>query len=233
MSLKKSRLIMLIFSLVFAIGTIAFFPSTKESVSADETTYTITFAYDNQVLTTKEVNHGDNLTKADFPLSQLPVISENEMFVWFCVKGDEQTSINYDLFNGDDDTIIVENINSNLTLYPLIFRDPSKAHEVTFKLPDGNSITIKVLDGDDCQEPDVPLGFCERVSYSKSLKNIREDMTVEVTIDKTMKYVFLIGCATALLTSIVVIVVVILKVVNAPEGDDEDDIEDIEQPSTK
>lgn len=213
---------------------VAFFPHTTNTVSADDGKHTITFKYNNQVIATKEVNHGDNLTKADFPLSQLPTISENEMYVWFCVKNDTISSaIKYDLFDGDENTVIYENVDSDLIFYPTAFKDPSKAHTVVFKLPDGTETSMEVLNGDDCPEPDVPLGFCERVSYSKSLKNIREDMTIEVTIDKTMKYVFLIGCATALLTSIVVIVVVILKVVNAPEDDDEDDIENIEQSSTK
>jgi len=47
-------------------------------------------------------------------------------------------------------------------------------------------------------------------------------MTVNVSIDNTLKFVFMAGCGALLITSIVVIVVIIFKTLRLPDDDDED-----------
>lgn len=235
MSQKIFKPLYLIITVLIAITAVVFFPSPNAEVRAeDPTTYTVTFVYSNQTLKTMTVPAGGNLKESDLPSSQLPQLGENDMFVWFYTNGSTLETIKYSLIDGNQstDNVLISNINSNLTLYPEVYKDPSKQHKVTFKFPDGTQTTMTVYHGEDCEDPDYPLGFCERVVYSASLKNIKEDMTIEVTIDQTMKYIFLIGCATALLASIVVIVIVILKVVNAPENDDDED-ETIEEKDTE
>lgn len=230
MSQKKFKPLYLIITVLIAITAVVFFPSPNTEVRAlDPTTYTATFVYGDQILDTRIVTAGGNLKESDLPIaSKLPQLGENDMFLWrysYEITPETLTTINYSLTDGDPstDNVLISNINSNVTLYLIIQKDPTKQHKVTFKFPDGTQTTMTVYHGEDCEDPDYPLGFCEKVVYSASLKNVKEDMTIEVTVDQTMKYIFLIGCATALLASIVVIVIVILKVVNAPENDDDED----------
>ena len=229
MTQVKHKLRFLIASLLLAIIAVVFLPATSHNVFADTepVKHTVTFTYNGQTLRTRQVEDGGNIKKSDFPLSELPEIGENDMWVWMYTSGENLISISYSAFNGEDDRVLVSNITQDINLYPTVFKNPDKTHKVIFRLPDKTEVILTVYNGEDCPEPDIPLGFCERASYSSSLKNIREDMTIDVTIDRTMKYIFLIGCGTALLASIVVIVVVILKVVNAPEDDDDENEEEI------
>lgn len=225
MKTKKTNVsLLLITTMVLSILAIMFFPSVKNPVFADTTTRTITFTYNGETIKTITLEDGESLKEKDFPIDKLPTLNENDMYIWSYTTGETFNTIKYGLFTGDPEGIILPNVTSDITLSPKAVKNPSKTHEVVFMLPDGSSITMLVYNGEDCQEPDVPLGFCERVNYSASLKNIRENMTIKVTIDRTMKYIFLIGCGTALLASIVVIVIVILKVVNAPDDDDDEDM---------
>lgn len=232
MKTKKSSVsLLLITTMMLSILAIMFLPSAKNNVFADPTTHTIEFAYNGETIKTLTIEDGASLKESDFPIDLLPTLDENDMYIWSYTTGETFNTIKYGLFTGNPDGIIISNITSDMVLSPKVVKNPSKTHEVVFILPDGSSITMLVYNGEDCQEPDVPLGFCERVNYSASLKNIRENMTIKVTIDHTMKYIFLIGCGTALLASIVVIVIVILKVVNAPDDDDEDETPVSETPT--
>jgi len=224
MTHSKHKFRFLIATLLVAIIAVVFLPAANHSVFADPdpVTHTVTFSYNGTTLKTMTVEDGGSLKKSDFPMSELPEIGENDMYVWMYTSGTTLISISYSAFNSEEDRVVVSNITQDINLYPSVFKNPDKTHKVTFRLPDDTEVVLTVYNGEDCPEPDIPLGFCERASYSSSLKNIREDMTIDVTIDRTMKYIFLIGCGTALLASIVVIVVVILKVVNAPEDDDDE-----------
>jgi len=121
---------------------------------------------------------------------------------------------------------VLENITSDIVFWA-IKQDISKKHEVTFIMPDSTVVTKFVSDGETVDEPIYDLGFCERIKYDKSLENIREDMTINVTIDNTFKYVFMAGCFALLVTSLVVIVVIVFKSFKDTDEDDEyDDLED-------
>ena len=219
---KRSIFAILITSVMLMIAVALFYVPVNK-VYADPTTYTITYSKQGVTILTTSIEQGSNLTEADIPLEMLPEIGENEMIYFMYTMGEDGTLLSAKR-TGNDSNVIISNIQGNVFIYAQVFKDPSKQHKVTFNFPDGSQTTMTVYNGEDCPAPDYKLGFCERAKYSASLKNIREDMTIDVTVDKSLKYVFMIGCGTVLLAGIVVIVVIILKLVNTPEDDDDSDI---------
>ena len=60
---------------------------------------------------------------------------------------------------------------------------PGDTYIVTFVFPDGTTEDVGVLHGDNIAlPPKVPVSFGQLVVYSKSLKNITESMTVEISV---------------------------------------------------
>lgn len=221
MTKSKHSIFAILITAVMLMIAVAFFYAPLNKVYADPVSYTITYSKQGVTVLTSTIEQGSNLTEADIPVEILPEIGENEMIYFMYTIGTDGTLLSAKR-TGNDSNVIISNIQGDVFIYAQVFKDPSKQHKVIFNFPDGSQTTMTVYNGEDCPEPDYKLGFCERAKYSASLKNIREDMTIDVTVDKTLKYVFMIGCGTVLLAGIVVIVVIILKLVNTPEDDDDD-----------
>lgn len=223
--MKKNKLstFAIFIASVMLMITAVFFVVPNSTVFADETKHKITFAKQGATVLQVDIEHGSALAESDIPSSMLPEIGENELVYFMYTIGSSGTLLSKK-YTGNPATIIIENVTDDIYIYAQTFKDPAKQHKVVFNLPDGSQTTLTVYNGEDCPAPDYKLGFCERAKYSASLKNVREDMTVDVTVDKTLKYVFVIGCGTILLAGIVVIVVIILKLVNTPEDDDDENL---------
>jgi len=216
-----------VLALVFSVGVFA----APGEAYADNNTYTITFkcsGADNSnaaVIKSVVVDEGDSLLLSDMPKEGdegLPRI-ENNKYIWFYVVDGKLIRAT---IPAEETGVVLENITSDIVFWA-IKQDISKKHEVTFIMPDSTVVTKFVSDGETVDEPIYDLGFCERIKYDKSLENIREDMTINVTIDNTFKYVFMAGCFALLVTSLVVIVVIVFKSFKDTDEDDEyDDLED-------
>jgi len=94
-------------------------------------------------------------------------------------------------------------------------------------MPDETIVTKTVVDGGTVDAPIPELGFCQRVKYDKPLANVTGDMTVNVKIDNTLKYIFISVSFALLITSLVVIVVIVFRVLRIPD-DEEDDLAPID-----
>lgn len=197
-------------------------------VKADNPSYSVTFKKGDTILKSMSVEEGGYITEGDLPNQQthpneLPPL-KNEYYRWFYSLNNGQTFIRI-TESGDSAAQVIKNINCDVILWVREFPNTSSYHKVTFVLPDATKVTKTVEDGGTVDEPIVDLGFCERAKYDKSLANIQEDMTINVSIDSTYKYIFVAGCLTALITSIVVIVVIIFKTLKVPDDDDDDEDE--------
>ncbi len=229
---RQKHLILAIFMLVISIFTAVFFADASTKVYADETstTYSIKFIINGEVVSELNKAAGEKLTEADFPMNstKLPVAGENDVFVWRCnyIKDGEQNQkvIRFTAFTGDVTHEIFE-VTGNATFQFFAYKNKEKAHTVVFILPDGSEVEQTVYNGEDCIEPSIKLGLFEKLKYSEKITNVKESMTVNVSIDKTGKYIFMIVCGVTLLAGIVVIAIVVLKMINAPEvGDDEEEL---------
>ncbi len=105
------------------------------------------------------------------------------------------------------------NITTDIHVYAYTRVNPDKKHTVTFLFPDGTIKTVQVMHGEDIVDPPTSenLGFGEKNSYNVSLKNIEADMQVNVTINKTTKYVVISICGAVLVAGLTVIVVVLIN----------------------
>lgn len=225
MSTNKSKvfkLIIMIFLLTLVTSVGGFFVTPKTEAKAD-TNYTITFKNGDEVVKTLVKASGSDIVEGDLPTNQLPSLTK-EYYKWFYSTNNGQTLFRV-TEKGDEDNIIFQNVNSDIIFWVKTFPLPSSYCKVTFVLPDTTRVTKTVEKGGTVDEPTVDLGFCERVKYDKSLENINEDMTINVSIDNTYKYIFMVGCLTALITSLIVIVVVVFKALKVEDDDDEDDVE--------
>lgn len=195
--LKQTSLYLIIITILCSVAMFLGVNVTNK-VSADTTTYTVTFyqenyGFENVVLT---VNAGESLNPSQIP--QVPEASGVYEYVWLNISA-------------------IQNVNSNVTvtLYQRI--NPSLMHTVTFVFPDGTTKSVQVLHGDDITNPPTSdnLGFGEKDSYSVTLTNVTSDMEVKVTIDKTMKYLTIALCGAVLVAGLVVCVFVVIKMINS------------------
>ena len=195
--LKQTSLYLIIITILCSMAMFLGVNVTNK-VSADTTTYTVTFyqenyGFENVVFT---VNAGESLNPSQIP--QVPEASGVYEYVWLNINA-------------------IQNVNSNVTvtLYQRI--NPSLMHTVTFVFPDGTTKSVQVLHGDDITNPPTSdnLGFGEKDSYSVTLTNVTSDMEVKVTIDKTMKYLTIALCGAVLVAGLVVCVFVVIKMINS------------------
>lgn len=216
-----------IFVVMLALTVSASVFAAPQKTYAENTTYTITFkcsGNDNEnaaVIKTVVVNEGESLLLSDLPKegdAGLPVI-ENNRYIWFYVVDGGLIKAT---IPAEETGAVLENITSDIVFWA-IKQDTSQKHSVTFIMPDSTTVTKMVSHGDTVDEPMYELGFCERVRYDKSLENITEDMTITVTIDNTLKYVFMAGCCALLVTSLVVIVLIVFRSLKDPEDDEWED----------
>ena len=203
---------------------------------ADTNEYTVTFKNGEQVVDTITIAEGGVITEGDLPTSLthptlLPELPSNKYYKWYYSTND----INYFGLNltGDSTKEILTNVNSDVIFRIRIITKASNLHDVTFNLPNGAKVTTKVAHGENADEPIVDLGFCEKVKYDKSLLAIREDTTINVTIDYTYKYIFIFGCLGILIVSLVVIVVIVFRVLRVPDDEDEEFSEELTENSIK
>ena len=228
--ITKSRALILCIMLTLLMGVGGFFASDYKKVDADAT-YTVTFMYGDETIKTMTVEAGGSILEGDLPNPTNGgfTVPENEYYRWFYSLNNGQTFIRI-APTGDATTEAIQNINCDVILWVKFFPSTSNYHKVTFILPDSTKVIKTVENGGTVDEPIYDLGFCEKLKFDKSLTNIQEDMTINVSIDNTYKYIFVAGCLAMLVGSLVVIVVIIFKSLSIEEDDDEDDEEEI-QPS--
>lgn len=201
----------------------------KYSAKADSE-YTVTFKNGDGVIKQMTVSEGGCVKESDLPThtthaSTMPTVGDNEYYKWFYSANGGQTLFRITITNNADNEVI-KNIKSDVIVWIKVFADTSDYHEVTFLMPDSTKVTKRVPDGGTVDEPLMELGFCERAKYDKSLENITSDTVITVTIDNTYKYIFVVGCLTALVTSLVVIVVIVFRMLRVPDDDDDDELTD-------
>jgi hypothetical protein len=196
----------------------------------------VTFKNGENVIKTIDIIENGIITEGDLPTTAthpelMPELPSNKYYKWYYSTND----INYFALTltGDRDSEILTDINSNVIFRLRVITKTSNYHDVTFILPTGAKVTTKVAHGEDAENPIVDLGFCERAKYDKSLLAIREDTTINITIDYTYKYIFIGGCLTILIVSLVVIVVIVFKVLRVPDDEDEEFNEELTQNSIK
>lgn len=226
---KKLNLITCFVAILTLLLGVGFFLAPEKTALAENTTYTVVFKKGGSGDSSAEVieaatltlNEGEAVLERDinFATEHLPQV-ENGRYIWFYSIDNGKTLVKATI-TGDGNREVVKNVKNNIMFWAY-FQDTSDRHKVTFIMPDQTVITKTVADGDTVDAPIPELGFCERVKYDKSLDNIKEDMTVTVTIDNTLKFVFMAGCGALLVTSIVVIVVIIFRALKLPDDDDED-----------
>jgi len=223
--LRKFSLIACFVALLTLILGVGVFAEPNETVLAETPTYTVTFKKGGigdtpaELIKTITVEEGESLKESDLPTDMLPALT-NAKYIWFySPNGGEK--LYKAAITGEGSHVLIQNVSSNIVFWAVV-QDTSERHKVTFIMPDSTVITKTVADGGTVDGPIPDLGFCERVKYDKSLENIHDDMTVNVSIDNTLKFVFMAGCGALLITSIVVIVVIIFKTLRLPDDDDED-----------
>lgn len=223
--LRKFSLIICFVALLTLILGVGVFNDPQSTAFADTQTYTVTFKKGGLGNTPAEnigsitVNEGESILESDLPTNELPALV-NAKYIWFYSPNGGGT-LHKASITGDESHVVIENVSSNIVFWAVV-QDTSERHKVTFIMPDSTIVTKTVADGGTVDGPVPELGFCQRVKYDKSLENIHDDMTVTVTIDNTLKYVFMAGCIALLVASIVVIVVIIFKTLNLPDDDEED-----------
>lgn len=200
----------------------------KYSAKAD-VEHTVTFMNGDVMIKEMTVSDGESVKESDLPThtthaSTMPTVGDNEYYKWFYSADGGQRLYRITITN-DLDNEVIKNIKSDIIVWIKVFADTSGYHEVTFLMPDSTKVTKKVPDGGTVDEPLLELGFCERAKYDKSLENITSDTVITVTIDNTYKYIFVVGCLTALVTSLVVIVVIVFRMLRVPD-DDDDELDD-------
>lgn len=222
-SLFKSLILCIMLTLVSSVG--GFFA--PQSGAHADTTHTITFKHGEEVIKTMSVDEGGYILEGDLPSPATGAfdVPENEYYRWFYSLNNGQTFIRISP-SGDASTQVIKNINCDVVLWVKFFPNMSDYHKVTFLLPDSTKVIKTVENGGTVDEPLYDLGFCERLKFDKALTNIKEDMTITVTIDNTYKYIFLAGCLSMLIASLVVIVVIIFKSLRVEDDEDEDEVSD-------
>ena len=224
----KLKLITAFVMLLTLILGVSVFAEPEKFAVAESPTYTVTFKRSGEnnsnaeIIKSITVNSGDSLLLKDIPKEGdegLPII-ENNKYIWFYVVDGKLIKAT---IPNDPNSAVIQNINSDIVFWA-IKQDTSKKHTITFIMPDSTIVTKTVSDGETVDEPMVELGFCERAKYDKSLKNIKESMTINVSIDNTLKYVFMAGCGALLVASLTVIVLVIFKTLKMPDDDWDDDL---------
>ena len=231
---KKRFSITLFATLMLLIGVLIFpFKSDTEKVKAETpTTVAVVFMYNSEQVKSITLPYGESLTEATFPT--LPELEEGYVYTYlFTLENCDNPADNKTYLyvqTGNPTAVLVSSLKENVTIAVSNRIDKSKLCTVTFVMPDKSLVTRQVLKGTALKDaPEPELGFLERAKYSVSLKNINSDLRVEVTIDNTLKYVFIAGCGAALLASLVVITIVIVKFVGKGNDDEEDDNEKIEE----
>lgn len=227
--LKKHNLIMVfVLMLALVIGVSVFSVPEKKAFADSPATYTVTFKKSGKeadsVLSTITVNAGGSVLESQLPLDKLPQL-DNGTYIWFYSA--DNNSLTKLSVTGNADNEILTNISSDITIWA-IAKDTSERHKVTFIMPDTTIVTKTVVDGGTVDAPIPDLGFCQRAKYDKSLKNIKSDMTVNVSIDNTLKYIFVAISFALLITSLVVIVTIVFKALRVPDDDDEDGLAPID-----
>ncbi len=209
--------------LTLVTGVGGFFVPQAEAKA--DATYSVIFKKGDEVIKTMTVDAGCSILESDLPNPANGdfEVPENEYYRWFYSLNNGQTFIRITP-SGEGTTEVIKNINCDVMLWVKFFPNMSDYHKVTFLLPDSTKVIKTVQNGGTVDEPLYDLGFCERLRFDKSLSNIQEDMTINVTIDNTYKYIFLAGCLAMLIGSLVVIVVIIFKSLRI-EDDDEDELE--------
>lgn len=227
----KCRALILCIMLTLLMSVGGFFASDYEKVSAD-TTYTITFKYNDTTIKEMTVEAGGYILERDLPRPEDGgfVVPNNEYYRWFYSLNNGQTFIRI-APTGDGSSHAIENINCDVVLWVKFFPSTSNYHKVTFILPDSTKVIKTVENGGTVDEPIYDLGFCEKLKFDKELTNIKEDMTINVSIDNTYKYIFVGGCLAMLVGSLVVIVVIIFKSLSIEDDDDDEEEDEEVQPS--
>lgn len=220
-TLFKSLILCIMLTLMSSVG--GFFA--QDAVAHADASYTVTFKNGEEVIKTMSIESGGSILEGDLPNPANGdfEVPENEYYRWFYSLNNGQTFIRISP-SGDATTQVIKNINCDVILWVKFFPNMSDYHKVTFLLPDSTKVIKTVENGGTVDEPLYDLGFCERLKFDKSLTNIKEDMTITVTIDNTYKYIFLAGCLAMLIGSLVVIVVIIFKSLRIEDDEDEDEI---------
>lgn len=226
-NLTKNTILKL-FTLALAIVLcMSVFCLIDSNIYADATTHTITFKLSGEnneeakVIKTITLNNGDNLILSDLPKAGdegLPKI-DNISYIWFYVVDGRLTKAT---IPSTESGVVIENVAEDITFWA-IKQDNSEKHTVTFIMPDSTVVTKTVGDGLDVDEPIFDLGFCQRLKFDKSLENIKEDTIITVTIDNTLKYVFMVICGVLIFASLVVVVYIAFKMLKTPEDDEPED----------
>ena len=232
-SFKLFSIFSVMLALVMSVGVFA----TPEYTYADTNTYTITFKCsggDNanaEIIKTVTVNEGESLLLSDLPKEGEPGLPkiENNRYIWFYVVDGKLIRAT---IPAEENGAVIENVTSNIMFWAIKY-DTSQKHTVTFIMPDSTVVTKTVSDGETVDEPMYDLGFCERVKYDKSLENIKEDMTINVTIDNTLKYIFMAGCFALLVTSLAVIVIVVFKSLDSDDDEEDEEREPLDGDSAE
>lgn len=222
--IKIFSILAVMLTLVLSVGVF----STPSKTYADTNKYTITFKCSGEnnssaeTIKTITIDAGDNILLSDLPKEGDPGLPkiENNKYIWFYVVGGKLIKAT---IPEQQSGIVIKDVSSDIVFWA-IKQDTSKKHTITFIMPDSTIVTKTVSDGGTVDEPMFELGFCERVKYDKSLENVKEDMTINVSIDNTLKYIFMAGCCALLVTSLTVIVLVVFKTLKEPEDDWEDEL---------